>query len=78
MTEAQQLEVVRSLASELIRVAHSIDMPDDDVTDQALDLAIIVQALGGGKLCSHKLNALAKLTHYLVELEHDDEHREAH
>jgi hypothetical protein len=80
MTEEQQMAGIKSLAVELDRLAHAIDVPDDDTTDQALNLAIVVQALGGGKLCSHELNALAKLTHYLVELEHhhDDEHGEAH
>jgi hypothetical protein len=80
LTESQQLAAIKSLAAELIRVAHSIDMPDDDVTDQALDLAIIIRTLGGGKLCAHELNALAKLAHYLTELEHrhDDASREAH
>jgi hypothetical protein len=78
MTETQQMAAIHSLATELDRLAHAIDMPADDTVDQALNLAVVIQALGGGKLCSHELNALAKLTHYLVEIEHDDEHREAH
>jgi hypothetical protein len=77
MTETQQLEAVRSLAAELIRVAHSIDMPDDDVIDQALDLAVIVQTLGGGKLCACNLRGLAMLVHHLQHC-HDAEKLETH
>jgi hypothetical protein len=80
MTETQQMTAIHSLATELDRLAHAIDMPDDDVTDQALDFTFVVRTLCSGKICAHDLNAISKLMHHLVELEHhhDDEHGEAH
>jgi hypothetical protein len=79
MTEDQQMAGIKSLAVELDRLAHLISIRDNDVAGQAIDLAFIIRKLGGGQFCAHSLNALAKLVHYLVELEHhQDEKREAH
>jgi hypothetical protein len=49
------------------------------VTDQALDFTFVVRMLSSGKICAHSLNAISKLMHHLIELEHhhDDANREA-
>jgi hypothetical protein len=49
-----------------------MDMPADDTVDQALDVAVIVQALGGGRLCACNLRGLAMLVHHLQHC-HPDE-----
>jgi hypothetical protein len=61
VTENQQYEAMGSLGTEFTRVAHAIDVAADDVVDRALDLALIIQYLGDGKICANNLNGLAKL-----------------
>jgi hypothetical protein len=80
VTEDQLLASVRSLAAELVRLSHEIDLPPDEeerLHQDALDVALIVRSID--RLCMHNRGGVARLMHFLTELQqhHDDGNREA-
>jgi hypothetical protein len=81
MDEKALLASVRSLAVELTRLAHTIELPDDEderTTEDAINVALIVRSID--RLCEHNRGGLARLVSFLTDLQHhhDDDSREAH
>jgi hypothetical protein len=81
MTEEQLLESIKSLAVELVRLSHKIDLPPDEdaqMHEDALDVALIVRSID--RLCVHNRGGLARLVSFMTDLQHhhDDASREAH
>jgi hypothetical protein len=81
MTEEALLASIESLATELVKLSHEIDLPPDEdarTHEDALDVALIVRSID--RLCIHNRGGLARLVHFMTELQqhHDDDSREVH
>ena len=81
MTDDQEAAAMKSIATELSRLAHTWPLADDDEDryyDKSMDLAHLVRVIP--TLCPHNIAALSRLVDALVEVqarepEHDIEDR---
>jgi hypothetical protein len=74
MTEDQLRASIRSLAVELFRLSHEVDLQpteDEQVRDEALAIAMIARSTD--RLCRHNLGGLARLVNSLLDLQGHDE-----
>jgi hypothetical protein len=81
MTEEALLASIKSLAAELVKLSHKIDLPPDEdarMHEDALDVALIVRSID--RLCVYSRGGLARLVSFMTDLQHhhDDASREAH
>jgi hypothetical protein len=81
VTEDQLLASVGSLAVELIRLSHEIELPDveeERLHEDALNVALVIRSID--RLCEHNRGGLARLVSFLTDLQHGhgDEYHEAH
>jgi hypothetical protein len=79
MTEDQLEAAFVSLASELSRLSHEIELPPDEdaqLYEDALDTALIIRAMD--RLCAHTHAGLARLVSILIAERHNQHHQHHH